>query len=279
MGYGLGFIDTFKELIDPFYISIREINELRTFNLNNAIIPLIEDLKSGKLRFLQTFELANTYYQKQFLGYTSIMQYHKETDKLLDEIANITQIVQGGNIRLDRINKEIGKVRVSCLLAFYLYPENAIIDEEDKEEAINKYEISKRMALYYVISGTFYKYMFKCIENENIQVLFYYNNKNKLLQFKNICDEKEFKELFRDSIESLISSKEDLEVRLYNGSRIKFVLGSSSSRGFRYHYAIVDKEISKESFNNVIDPKGVLFEMAKREGKLTDNYNIEFIDM
>jgi hypothetical protein len=276
VGYGLGFIDTFKQNIDPYYISIREVNGTKIYNFD-VTNKIKEDLNYGRLRFLQIPELAEKYYQKQFLGYSSIMQYHKETDKLVDEIVNVNLQVKLGNVVFGKYDDDIGKSRVSCLLMFYSHPLDAT--ENKDENTISQYELSKRMSLYNIIYGTFYKYMFKCIENDNIQVLFYYRIKDKMKQFENITQEKEFRELFLDYIQTIKITKEDFEIRLHNGSRIKFVSGSDNSRGYRYHYAIVDKEINREIFDNVIRAKGVLFDMAEKEERLKDNYNIEFIDM
>ncbi len=57
------------------------------------------------------------------------------------------------------------------------------MNKDNNFESIIKkeeYELNKRIALYNIIHGTFYKYIFKCIENDNINVLFYYNNKSKI---------------------------------------------------------------------------------------------------
>ncbi len=93
-----------------------------------------------------------------------------------------------------------------------------------------------------------------------------------------MSDEKDF-DLVNKYIIRIRKSKEDFEIIFSNGSKIKFIAGNDSSRGQRYHYAIVDKEISNEIFENVIRCKGILFDIAKKENKLNDNYNIEFIDM
>ena len=42
----------------------------------------------------------------------------------------------------------------------------------------------------------------------------------------------------------------------------------------------MDREIEKDMFDNVIAGKSVLFDMAKRDGRLEkDNYCIDFIEM
>jgi hypothetical protein len=121
--------------------------------------------------------------------------------------------------------------------------------------------------------------MFKSIEDEKIQTIFFYNHKGKIKQFENMTKETEFKELFNDYVKNIKITKEDLEIVLTNDSRILFKGGSDGSRGYRYHFAVVDTDIDTEIFHNVIQTKGVLFDIAKRDKLLNDNYNIEFIQM
>jgi len=143
-----------------------------------------------------------------------------------------------------------------------------------------QYNILKELAKYEIIHGTFYKYLFKCIENEKINVIFYYSNKNKIEQFRNMINEEQFKILIKKHIKRINLSKDYFEIRFNNDSSIRFVYGSDSARGYRYHFAVVDKNIKREMFNNAIAGKCVLFDMAKEDGLLSDDdYCVEFIDM
>jgi len=276
-GMGLGFIDTFKMNIKQDDIQIRSLdgNKINRFvNINE----IINDLNNGILRFLQTPELAKNTYIKPFLGLSNIIEYHKETDKLIDEINNLEIKIRLGNIVLGRLNETIGRTRLNCLLMFYSYPMNCVDSENDIDN--KQYDIVKRMAQYEVIHGTFYKYLFKCIDNEKINVIFYHNNKRKIIQFQNIVNEKQFRDLIQKHTQNIINFKDNLDIRFLNDSQIKFIYASDNARGYKYHFAIVDSEIDKDMFNNVIAGNSVLFDIAKRDGKLErDNYCVEFIEM
>ncbi len=280
MSIGLGFIEEFEMNINPNNATIRALDGRKVYQLEN-INKIQNDLKYGALRFLQSPELATTSYMKPFLGLSNIMNSHKETDKLINEINNInTKVNLNGTARLCRINENIGRSRVNCLLTFYSYPMSVVIpDQEESKDNNKEFEIAKRMSQYEIVHGTFYKYMFKCIENNGINVLFYYNGKHKILQFQNIVKEKQFNTLFSNNIKSIRMSKNDLEIIFYNNSSIKFVFANDSARGYRCHYAIVDNEIERETFENVIYSKTILFDMAKKEEKIKDIYNIDYIEM
>jgi hypothetical protein len=153
--------------------------------------------------------------------------------------------------------------------------EDININEDNKE----KYDIAKRMAQYEIVHGVFYKYIFKAIENEKINIIFFYDNFRKVLQFQNIVKEQQFRKLFKDYIKDLIITKDRLEIRLNNDSNIKFVGGYDNARGHRCHYAIVDTDIDREIFSNVVRPITVLFDIDKEKKDLKDNYNIEFVEM
>jgi len=276
-GSGLGFIDTFKINIKQDYIQIKALdgNKINQFvNINE----IVNDLNNGVLRFLQTPELAKNTYIKPFLGLSNIIEYHKETDKLIDEVNNLEIKMRLGNIVLGRLDDIIGKTRLNCLLMFYSYPMNCVDSENNTDN--KQYDIAKRMAQYEVIHGTFYKYLFKCIENEKINVIFYHSNKNKIEQFKNIVKENNFVNLSEKYIDRIIVSKDRFEIIFLNSSQIRFIYASDNARGYRYHFAVVDREIEKDMFDNVIAGKSVLFDMAKRDGRLEkDNYCIDFIEM
>lgn len=272
LGMGLGFISTFKSNIKQHEIQIREINGLE---INNQILvsEIISDLNNGLLRFLQTPELAKMSYQKPFLGLSNIMEYHRETDELINEINNIEFKVIGGNVKLSRINDTIGKTRVNCLLMFYSYPIVSFIDNKE-------YETQKRINQYNISKEIFLKYIFKCIDNEKINVIFYHSGNHKIGRFHDFTREDQFQIFIKYHIKDIKLSKENLEIIFFNGSSIRFVFAGNNARGYRYHFAVIDTGIEKEIFDSVVSCKGILFDIAKREGRLEkDNYNIEFIDM
>lgn len=279
-GLGLSFIEQFDASINPKNVSIKALNGREIYQ-SIDFNEIKKDLQYGNLRFLQSPELAMTSYVKPFLGLSNIMEFHRETDKLIDEINNIKiQVNLNGNIQLSRIDDTIGKSIVNCLLAFYSYPISSVVKQDnldvDKKE---KYYIAKRMSQYEVIHGTFYKYVFKCIENNGIKVLFYHNGVHKIKQFQNIVEEEQFRTLFLDSIKSITRSKDHFEIMFHNGSSIRFSFAGDSSRGIRYHYAVVDNEISREIYNNIILPASVLFDMNRESMGLKDIYNIETVEM
>ena len=282
IGLGLGFIESFQENIDSDNINIIPLDGIKISKFIN-IRDIIDDLNNGKLRFLQTPELAKNTYIKPFLGLSNIIEYHKETDKLIDEINNLEVKLRLGNIILDRLKNTIGKSRVNCLLMFYSYPMSMVDKVEIFNDDIEQYDEIKRIEKYNIIHGTFYKYLFKCIENENINVLFYYNNKNKVTQFQNMIDEEQFKNLIKKHISRINMSKDYFEIIFNNDSLIRFVYGRDNARGYRCHFAVVDTEIDREIYNNVICGKTILFDMVKRDkmdNRLKDdNYCVEFVEM
>ena len=282
IGLGLGFIEAFQENIDSDNINIIPLDGIKISKFIN-IRDIIDDLNNGKLRFLQTPELAKNTYIKPFLGLSNIIEYHKETDKLIDEINNLEVKLRLGNIILDRLKNTIGKSRVNCLLMFYSYPMSMVDKVEIFNDDIEQYDEIKRIEKYNIIHGTFYKYLFKCIENENINVLFYYNNKNKVTQFQNMIDEEQFNNLIKKHVSRINMSKDYFEIRFNNDSSIRFVYGRDNARGYRCHFAVVDTEIDREIYNNVICGKTILFDMVKRDGMDSrlkdDNYCVDYIEM
>jgi len=280
IGYSLVFIDNFKQNVSDDEISVKQVNIKDVVNsYNNPYLRIEDNLKYGSLRFLQASELANVSYKKTFLGYSNIMQFHKETDELINEISNIKlDISFDGKIRYNKINEDISILRFNCLRLFYSYSVGAISNDElgDIKE---KYDVTKRIAQYEVIHGTFYKYLFKCVENDGIKVLFYHNGKHKIKQFQNITQEDDFRKLFSKDIKRLSITKDGLDIVFFNGSSVRFVSGGQNSRGQRYHYAIVDSDLEKDIFYSVIVPTSVLFESDKDNMGLKDNYNIETIEM
>jgi len=279
---GIGFIEQFEANINPKNVSIKALDGSKIY-LNIDIPEIQNDLRYGNLRFLQAPELAMTSYVKPFLGLSNIMESHKETDMLIDEICNISyKINSSGRISFTRIDESIGVSRLNCLLTFYSYPMSGMVDEVSKNIEIDikeKYYVTKRIAQYEVIHGVFYKYMFKCVENDGIKVLFCHNGKHKIKQFQNITQEEDFRNLFSKDIEKIKISRDDFEIRFFNGSQIKFVSGGDSSRGSKCHYAVVDSELSRDIYNNVILPACMLFSRDKEDKCLKDNYFIETVDM
>jgi len=278
MGFGIDFFDKFRCSIRNDIVQIREVNF--HYDKSEELYQIEQDLKFGTLRFLQTPELANASYNKPFLGYSNIMLFHKETDELINEFDNIKLEVINGKIKLNRVNEEIGLLRAGCLLLYYSYPSNCAVEENNNDEyTVSKYEMTKRMSQHYITYGVFNKYVFKCIENENIKVLFYCASRNKFTQFHNFIEGNEFKKVFNVYTQRVRVSQEYIEIFFNNGSVIKFVVTNDGSRGQRYHFAVVDTGINKEVFDNVIRIKGTLFDIAIRDGLLKDNYNIEFLEM
>lgn len=91
--------------------------------------------------------------------------------------------------------------------------------------------------------------------------------------------EEEFKELFNKEIGNLIISRDRIEIYFLNGSKIQFRYASDNVRGCRYHYAIVDINISREIFNNVIRPKNIPYYKEEKEIQtLEDIWRIEFME-
>jgi hypothetical protein len=272
LGMGLGFIETFKANIKQNEIQIREINGLEIAN-QILVNEIINDLNNGLLRFLQTPELAKMSYQKPFLGLSNIMEYHRETNELINEINNIEFKAISGNVKLSRIDDIIGKTRVNCLFMFYAYPTVAYVDNKE-------YEVQKRINKYNISKEIFLKYIYKCIDNEKINVIFYHSGSNKIRQFYDFLNEERFQTLIKSNVKDIKLSKENLEIIFFNGSSIRFIFAGNNARGYRYHFAVVDTGIDKEIFDNVVRCKGILFDIAKREGRLKeDNYNIEFLDI
>ena len=281
-GMGLGFIEQFEMNINPNNVSVRALDGRKIYQ-SIDINEIKKDLQFGNLRFLQAPELAMVSYVKPFLGLSNIMDFHRETSELINEINNLEIKMESiGQPRLSRIDETIGKSRVNCLLAFYSYPMSGVVAENKEELDVSfkeKYDVTKRIAQYEVIHGTFYKYLFKCIENDGIKVLFYHNGKHKIKQFQNITQEDDFRKLFSKDIKRLSITKDGLDIVFFNGSSVRFVSGGQNSRGQRYHYAIVDSDLEKDIFYSVIVPTSVLFESDKDNMGLKDNYNIETIEM
>jgi len=280
-GMGLSFIEQFEININPKNVCIRALDGRKIYQ-NIDINEIQKDLQYGNLRFLQVPELAMVSYMKPFLGLSNIMDSHRETSELINEISNIKfEINLSGKVQLSRIDDTIGKSRFNCLLAFYSYPMSGVVVEQDNSEVDNKekYDVTKRIAQYEVIHGTFYKYVFKCIENDDIKVLFYHNGKHKIKQFQNMVKEEDFRKLVSSNLKGLSITKDGLDIVFHNGSSIRFVYGGQNGCGHRYHYAVVDSDLGKDIFYRVVLPACVLFEKDKDSMGLNDNYNIETIEM
>lgn len=125
LGHGIEFVYCFKKNIDPNDIHMIAVNEKIKFTFTNAYSNIERDLQNGKLRFLQSVELVRTYYKKPFLGYSEILHFHKETDNLIDEIANIKlDVTTDGFLKYNKIDKKIGDSQLINLLILYNYPAN-----------------------------------------------------------------------------------------------------------------------------------------------------------
>lgn len=134
---------------------------------------------------------------------------------------------------------------------------------------IKRYEILKELSEDYIRYGTFYKYIFKCVENNKINVIFYCKSIDKIKKFQNITQEKSFINVFEQYIKKLTTGKDYFQIIFNNDSVLKFVKSNNGARACRYHYAVVDNEVDKEIFYHVILPSDML----------NQNYNIDFIKM
>ena len=280
-GLGLSFIEQFEANIKKNHIQIRAFDGIKINQFIN-INEIINDLNNGVLRFLQSPELAKNTYIKPFLGLSNIIEYHKETSKLIDEINNLEVKMRLDKIVLSGLDETIGKGRLNCLLAFYSYPMNMASELEDDSKGNKaRYDVAKRSNKYEIIHGVFYKYMFKCIENKHIKVIFYHNGNHKIQLFQDITEEEQFRSLFLKVIKSISKSKDCFEIIFHNGSIIQFMYASDNARGYRSHYAVVDTEIDRETFDNVIRFKTMLFDIEiENSGGRTENiYNIDYIEM
>jgi len=280
-GMGLGFIEQFEMNINPNNVSIRALDGRKIYQ-SIDINEIKKDLQYGNLRFLQAPELAMVSYVKPFLGLSNIMNSHRETSELINEISNIEiKINLNGTVQLSLIDETIGKSRVNCLLAFYSYPMSGVVVELNNLQDSNekKYDVAKRNNKYEIIHGIFYKYMFKCIENKHIKVIFYHNGNYKIQTFQDIVEEEQFRSLFLKDIKSITKSKDRFEIIFHNGSIIQFMYASDNARGYRSHYAVVDNEIDRETFDNVIRFKTMLFNVEKNDGRTENIYNIDYIEM
>ena len=280
-GMGLGFIEQFEMNINPNNVSVRGLDGRKIYQ-NININEIKKDLQYGNLRFLQTPELAMVSYMKPFLGLSNIMDSHRETSELINEINNLEIKMRLDKIVLSGLDETIGKGRLNCLLAFYSYPMNMASElEDDSKGNKERYDVAKRNNKYEIIHGIFYKYMFKCIENKHIKVIFYHNGQHKIQKFQDITEEDQFRSLFLKDIKSISKSKDRFEIIFYNGSIIQFMYASDNARGYRSHYAVVDTEIDRETFDNVIRFKTMLFDVEKEKsyGRIENIYNIDYIEM
>lgn len=119
MGLGLGMYDTLKAMnLDIQIIPIKCTSTLQS----EAICLFYNNVHESKLRFLQTEKNAKNSYRHSFLGYSEIINSHKETDNLINEIADIELESNKNNIvRLKKTNDNINTTRFYCLLLLYLY--------------------------------------------------------------------------------------------------------------------------------------------------------------
>lgn len=254
-------------------IQIRYIDKIKS----ESIFKLKDDIENSKMRLLQTYNIALNSYKKHFLGYRNVMKFHKETDTLIDEIDNIDVIESQSKLKLVMKNEKVGKSKLNCLMTYYTYKYD--LKNGEQKNKVKEYEINKRNFEYEIVRATFYKYMFKALENAKINVIFFCSVEAKINQFVFITKEEKFKDLFYNDIQKIVLSKERLIIELVNGSLIRFVYGSNYARGYRCHYAIVDTDIDGEIYEHVIRPMTVLYDLSKEKKGLKDKYNIEFVKM
>ncbi len=116
-GIGLGIADAIMEYIGTHDTKISgKIIKVKK-NINNELVYIYQDIQNGKLRFLQSVNCAKTSYKKAFLGYSEIINCHRETDKLIDEISSIKlKMDSSGIVKLD---SNIEHSRFNCLSIYY----------------------------------------------------------------------------------------------------------------------------------------------------------------
>lgn len=169
IGLGLGFVDAFRNNVPNTQIDVREFNKMSSVNKDKLIMyakgMINKNLENGTLKFLQTPECAVNTYKYKFLGYSEVMEAHRETDLLIDELCNLDIKIISNKGVLDRIDKDITKNRASCLLLYYLYLsdlENKAVEtiEIDGNSEIiingmNAYKIIKKTDKLTVVNALF----------------------------------------------------------------------------------------------------------------------------
>lgn len=86
-------------------------------NKSSELSYIYQDIENGKLRFLQSVNCAKINYRKAFLGYSEIIDCHRETDKLIDEMSDIKLSVNYSGIL--KLNNNIECSRLNCLMIYY----------------------------------------------------------------------------------------------------------------------------------------------------------------
>ena len=243
-------------------------------------MSLENDIRNSKIRFPQSYNCARNSYKKVFLGYSQIMNIHKETDKLITELDNLYMNGNAnGIVEFNIKDREIGRARFNCLMIYYSYKHNKKSIENKRDLQKENYETSQRLVKYEIVHGMFYKYMFKAIEKVNLKIIFYCNGIGKLLLFQNIIKENKYKELFDYKIVRKMCNKNDIQIVFKNGSLIEFSNGGESARGYKHHYAIVDTTINREIYDCVIKPTQIDYWENGKTQELKDTYRIEFMDL
>ena len=141
-------------------------------------------------------------------------------------------------------------------------------------------EIPKRIFIYEIVHGTFYKYAHKAVDNEGVRIAFYCDNHNILIKFRNMINEQHFKDIFSKEIETIVSSANMITIYFINKSCIQINCINECSVGCRYNYAVVDKDITKEIFDCIINPMYVPYSYNSDKENIVLKYDtgIEFID-
>ena len=121
-GYGRAFYDFFKDNTIKQNINVIFTKGTNVYGISEFLRELHSDIEDGRLRFLQTPESALFSYDYPFLGFSEVMNSHRETTKLINEIDNIYETFRNGTLRLERKNNEIDCIRATCLIQYYGYP-------------------------------------------------------------------------------------------------------------------------------------------------------------
>lgn len=121
-GLGISMYDNIVQCIKLHKVSniftvVQVKGHLNKDLINNELEYISQDIENGKLRFLQSTNCARVSYRKSFLGYSEIMNCHKETDKLVQEMGNIDIAVDYHSYI--RINSKDNINRFRCLMIYY----------------------------------------------------------------------------------------------------------------------------------------------------------------
>lgn len=266
-GMGTGLIENLeldKTIVKPF----------NNCQGKDYLFDFHNDISKGRIRFLQSSLNAKSSYKKPFLGYSNIMKLHNSTDEFIEDIKNCELDGMSGKLKI------IGKTKyLGCLLMYYNYKRNLFkeIVNDSKEKA--KRDTNIKMAKYEILHGLLYKHMYNSIEHGNLTTIFYMEDWSKLLKFRAMVQEEEFKNRFKTDMKNLLISKDNLQIQLFNGSIIRFLKASLSAKGYKYNFAIVDTNINRKEFDEIIDASLVPYRDDRSNPiDLNNNYYMEYAD-